>query len=107
MRKTVSLILTISFLITAITGLLMMFAHLRQVTPLHELMSLVLVISAIFHIVLNAKCIWCYIKENAVLTGILLLLAIAITTLLIVANPHQERGHGPQYQHGQQAVDRD
>jgi len=107
MKKTVSLILTISFTITAITGLLMMFAHLRQVTPLHELMSLILVVAAIFHIALNAKCIWCYVRENAVLTGVLLVIAIAITILLIVANPHHERGHGPQYQHGQQAVDRD
>lgn len=88
----------------------MLFAHIRKITPVHELMSLVLVVASVFHICLNAKSIGGYVKEKAVLTGILLALAIAITTLIIVANPHEGRGHGPggpRFEHGPRAVDRD
>ena len=106
MRNTVSLVLILSFAVTAITGLLMMFAHVRQVTPVHELMSLVLVIAAVFHIVLNAKSIGVYLKRRPVLAVMLLVITIAIVSLLTLANPHGHEGQGgPGFRHGQ--FDRD
>ncbi|MCE5313442.1 MAG: DUF4405 domain-containing protein [Armatimonadota bacterium] len=96
MRKTVSLITTVSFAATAITGLMMMFAHVRVVTPLHELMGLVFAIVAMFHVVLNAKCLGDYIKQKPVMAAALLVLTLAITAFLIVAGPrHEGPRHGP------------
>lgn len=97
MRRTVSLILTMSFVVTAVTGLLMMFAGLHMLTPVHELMSLILVIASVFHIVLNAGCIGKYIKENPILAGSVVVLTIAITMLIIFHSPHQKHRRG---QHG-------
>lgn len=94
MRRNVSLILTLSFVITAITGL-MMFAHLRMVTPIHEIMAIVLVIVSIFHIALNAKCITSYVKQKPVLAGVLTVMTIAVVTLLMFAAPHHRMEGGP------------
>ncbi|MEN6357688.1 MAG: DUF4405 domain-containing protein [Armatimonadota bacterium] len=108
MRSTVSLILILSFAATAVTGLLMMFAHIRQVTPVHELMALVMVIAAVFHLILNAKCIGSYLKHKPVLAVVLLAITIAITSFLVLANPHGREGHGgPGFEHGPRAIDRD
>jgi hypothetical protein len=108
MRNTVSLILILSFAATAITGLMMMFVHIRQVTPVHELMALVMVVASVFHIVLNAKCIGCYLKQKPALAVVLLAITIAITSFLILANPHGREGHGgPGFEHGPRAIDRD
>lgn len=98
MRRTVSLVLTLSFVITAVTGL-MMLAHLRMVTPVHEIMSIVLVVASIFHIVLNAGCITSYIKQKPALAGSLTILAIAITAFIMLTAPHHRTGSGP---HGYQ-----
>ncbi|MCE5323570.1 DUF4405 domain-containing protein [bacterium] len=108
MKSVVSLILVVSFVVTAVTGLLMMFAHIRQLTPVHELMSLVMVIAAVFHIVLNAGCIWCYIKQKPVLACVLLIITIAITSLITISAPHGHKSHGdPGFEHGRQAIDPD
>lgn len=108
MRNIVSQVMTLSFAVTAITGLLMMFAHIRQLTPVHELMSLVLVVAAVFHIVLNAKCIGCYLKQKPVLAVVLLAITVAVVSLLTIANPHGHEGNGgPRFEHGSRAFDRD
>jgi intracellular septation protein A len=96
-------VLILSFAATAISGLLM-FAHIRQVTPVHELMALVMIVASVFHIVLNAKCIGCYLKQKPTLAVVLLAITIAITSFLIMANPHAREGHGG---HGPRTFDRD
>lgn len=107
MRKTVSLIMAASFGATAITGLLMMFGHVRAVTPGHELMALIFTLAAVFHIALNAKCIGRYVKERAVLATIATIVTIAIVVGLAFHNPHKGRGEEHRFGPESHSLDRD
>jgi hypothetical protein len=91
MRRIVSLTLTASFAATAITGLLMLSAHIRVIRSAHEVMAVTFTVASVFHIVLNARCLGGYIKEKPALASVLLALTVAITLFVVVTNPHGEQ----------------
>ncbi|MHC9539127.1 MAG: DUF4405 domain-containing protein [Vulcanimicrobiota bacterium] len=95
MRKTVSLILTASFAITAVSGIILMFAHMHSMKPIHEIMALIMTVAGILHAILNAKCIGNYIKEKPLIAGIVLILTVAVTALLMLHPPEHPNGRGP------------
>ncbi|MHB9037213.1 MAG: DUF4405 domain-containing protein [Armatimonadota bacterium] len=108
MRRTVSLVLAVSFAATAITGLLMLITHVGVVEPAHKLMAVTFTIAAVFHIVLNAKLIGGYIKEKPMLAIILLALTAAIAAFMIIVYPHHEEGrHGRPFSRQSHNIDRD
>ena len=95
MRKTVSLILTASFAVTAVSGIILMFAHMNSMKPIHEIMALIMTVAGILHAILNAKCIGNYIKEKPLIAVIVLILTVAVTALLMLHPPEHPNGKGP------------
>jgi len=95
MRKTVSLILTASFAVTAVSGIVLMFAHMHSMKPIHEIMALIMTVAGILHAILNVKCIGSYIREKPALAVTVLVLTVAASALLMMHPPEHPDGRGP------------
>jgi len=77
-RNIVTSITTFTFLVIAITGIMMFFHVLDQyTTQLHEILGLAFVFIAMFHIFYNIKSLKQYFKKKSFLVSALLVLIIS------------------------------
>lgn len=91
-RKITSIILTVSFIAMASSGLIMLVgkgsALPFQMHPVHNIFAIVMLIAGIIHLILNIKPIINYLKlKSALITGTVL---TVITVLLFIAGLSRE-----------------
>ena len=96
-RRMTSVVTGLTFLLVAITGLLLFF-HIksRAIIDLHEWVGIGFLVAAAFHLVLNWKAFVSYLRHRAFWVGFV---GVLIACALIISMQSEDRPRG--YRHSQ------
>lgn len=95
-RQWVTPLLAGSFLLSAVTGILLFFKiHLGLIKPVHEWLSWILVIASVLHLILNFAPLRKSLSPRLGKTIVVIFVLLTLGSLLPLGGEHDERhGHG-------------